>query len=37
LVRANIEAVEWETPPPAQIGSKVAFVLAKLRSILEAD
>ncbi len=23
---ANIESVEWETPPPAQIGSKVAFV-----------
>jgi len=23
---ANIESVEWETAPPAQIGSKVAFV-----------
>ena len=22
----NIESVEWETPPPLQIGSKVAFV-----------
>ena len=22
----NIEAVEWVTPPPAQLGSKVAFV-----------
>ncbi len=22
----NIESVEWETPPPAQAGSKVAFV-----------
>jgi hypothetical protein len=22
----NIESVEWETPPPVQIGSKVAFV-----------
>lgn len=23
---ANIESVEWKTPPPAQIGSQVAFV-----------
>jgi hypothetical protein len=23
---ANIESIEWETPPPAQLGSKVAFV-----------
>src|SRR5690349_2965285 len=23
---ANIESVEWETPPPAAIGSRVAFV-----------
>ena len=22
----NIESVEWETPPPARVGSKVAFV-----------
>jgi Polyketide cyclase / dehydrase and lipid transport len=22
----NIDSVEWETPPPAQVGSKVAFV-----------
>jgi hypothetical protein len=22
----NIESVEWETPPPAQVGSRVAFV-----------
>jgi Polyketide cyclase / dehydrase and lipid transport len=22
----NIESVEWETPPPGQVGSKVAFV-----------
>src|ERR687897_1535277 len=22
----NIEAVEWQTPPPARVGSKVAFV-----------
>jgi uncharacterized protein YndB with AHSA1/START domain len=22
----NIESVEWKTPPPAQVGSKVAFV-----------
>ena len=22
----NIESVEWETTPPAQVGSKVAFV-----------
>ena len=22
----KIESVEWETPPPAQVGSKVAFV-----------
>jgi uncharacterized membrane protein len=22
----NVESVEWETPPPAQVGSKVAFV-----------
>ena len=23
---ANISSVEWETPPPAQVGSRVAFV-----------
>src|ERR671911_270508 len=23
---ANIDSVEWQTPPPAQVGSKVAFV-----------
>ena len=23
---ANIESVEWETPPPAQVGSRLAFV-----------
>lgn len=23
---ANIDSVEWETPPPAQVGSRVAFV-----------
>jgi uncharacterized protein YndB with AHSA1/START domain len=23
---ANIETVEWETPPPAEVGSRVAFV-----------
>jgi uncharacterized protein YndB with AHSA1/START domain len=23
---ANIESTEWETPPPARIGSRVAFV-----------
>jgi uncharacterized membrane protein len=22
----NIESVDWETPPPAQVGSRVAFV-----------
>jgi hypothetical protein len=22
----NIESVEWETPPPVSVGSKVAFV-----------
>ena len=28
---ANIESVEWETAPPAQVGSKVAFVARFLR------
>ena len=23
---ANIDSVEWQTPPPARVGSKVAFV-----------
>ena len=23
---ANISSVEWQTPPPAQVGSRVAFV-----------
>jgi hypothetical protein len=23
---ANISSVEWKTPPPAQVGSRVAFV-----------
>ena len=23
---ANIESVRWETPPPAQVGSRIAFV-----------
>lgn len=23
---ANIESVDWQTPPPARVGSKVAFV-----------
>jgi hypothetical protein len=23
---ANIESIEWETPPPVRVGSKVAFV-----------
>ena len=27
----NIESVEWETPPPAVVGSKVAFVARFLR------
>jgi hypothetical protein len=36
---ANIDSVEWETPPPAQVGSKVAFVarfLGRRRRLLEA-
>lgn len=28
---ANIESVEWETTPPAEVGSKVAFVARFLR------
>ncbi len=27
----NIKAVEWETPPPLRVGSRVAFVAAFLR------
>jgi hypothetical protein len=28
---ANIESVEWETPPPAVVGSRIAFVARFLR------
>lgn len=28
---ANIESVDWETPPPAAVGSKVAFMARFLR------
>jgi uncharacterized membrane protein len=32
---ANIESVEWKTPPPAVVGSKVAFVARFLGRRLE--
>jgi uncharacterized membrane protein len=32
---ANIESVEWKTPPPARVGSAVAFVARFLRRRLE--
>jgi hypothetical protein len=32
---ANIEAVEWKTPPPASVGSEVAFVARFLGRRLE--
>ncbi len=32
---ANIESIEWETPPPAQVGSRVAFVARFLGRRLE--
>jgi uncharacterized membrane protein len=32
---ANIESVAWITPPPLQVGSKVAFVARFLRRRLE--
>jgi uncharacterized membrane protein len=32
---ANITAVEWKTPPPAQVGSRVAFVARFLGRRLE--
>ena len=31
----NIESVQWETPPPAQVGSRVAFVARFLGRRLE--
>ena len=32
---ANIDTVEWKTPPPAQVGSKVSFVARFLGRRLE--
>jgi uncharacterized membrane protein len=32
---ANIETVEWRSPPPARIGSRIAFVACFLRRRLE--
>ena len=32
---ANIDSVEWQTPPPAAVGSRVAFVARFLRRRLE--
>jgi uncharacterized membrane protein len=32
---ANIDSVEWHTPPPAAVGSSVAFVARFLRRRLE--
>jgi hypothetical protein len=30
---ANIESVEWETPPPLRVGSRLAFVARFLLSV----